>query len=229
LPANPSATHYIVVRDYAEGALSFKVELKGTKAAVDFTSGCNVDADCVKVDKACCSNYGSTAILGGKEQAYQNSLACPSPLYCPLFMQPADYSMAECNRGTHTCELVQPKDIKCGGFLQPSAQHLCPDNYNCRHAPGVNPDTSGSCVQFCGGIAGFQCHDPNEECVDDPNDSCDPANGGADCGGMCQPKAAPPPPPPPPANNCPAAGCGAGKYCSFCWGSYACIPDGALC
>ncbi|MDB4935897.1 MAG: bacillopeptidase [Labilithrix sp.] len=186
LPANASATHYIVVRDYWQDPMTFKVELKG--GAADFVSGCEVDADCVKVDKACCSNYGSTAIVAGKEQAYKNSLACPAPLFCPLFVQAPDYSMAECNRTTKKCELVKPKDIKCGGFLLPAAQHQCPDNYNCMHSPGVNPDTSGTCVQFCGGIAGFQCHDINEECVDNPNDSCDPAHGGADCGGICKTK-----------------------------------------
>ena len=50
----------------------------------------------------------------------------------------------------------------------------------------MNPDTGGTCVQFCGGFAGIACHGANETCIDDPNDSCDPAHGGADCGGICQ-------------------------------------------
>ena len=38
--------------------------------------------------------------------------------------------------------------------------------------------------QTCGGIAGFPC--PGDKtCVDDPSDNCDPARGGADCGGIC--------------------------------------------
>ena len=37
---------------------------------------------------------------------------------------------------------------------------------------------------FCGGIAGIQCPGAGM-CVDDPSDDCDPNNGGADCGGMC--------------------------------------------
>jgi hypothetical protein len=49
-------------------------------------------------------------------------------------------------------------------------------------------------VKQCGGFAGIGCA-ANEECVDDPTDSCDPKHGGADCGGICQPKAPPPPPP----------------------------------
>ncbi len=36
----------------------------------------------------------------------------------------------------------------------------------------------------CGGLGGIQCPS-GQTCVDDPNDSCDPQNGGADCGGIC--------------------------------------------
>jgi hypothetical protein len=185
LPANASATHYIVVRDYYQDPMSFKVELKG--GAADFVSGCTTDSDCVKVDKACCSNYGPTAILAGTEAAYKASLSCSTPQICPKFVTRPDYSAAECNGGTHKCELVQPADIKCGGFIAPAFQHQCPAGYNCTHlGPGLNPDTGGTCVQFCGGIAGITCHDSAQSCVDDPTDSCDPAHGGADCGGICQ-------------------------------------------
>ena len=37
---------------------------------------------------------------------------------------------------------------------------------------------------LCGGIAGIPCPD-GQVCVDDGNDDCDPALGGADCGGVC--------------------------------------------
>jgi hypothetical protein len=36
----------------------------------------------------------------------------------------------------------------------------------------------------CGGIAAFPCPGAGI-CLDDPSDSCDPKNGGADCGGLC--------------------------------------------
>ena len=39
-------------------------------------------------------------------------------------------------------------------------------------------------AQFCGGIANIQCP-KGKKCVDNPNDSCDPNKGGADCGGIC--------------------------------------------
>lgn len=38
---------------------------------------------------------------------------------------------------------------------------------------------------FCGGIAGIPCPGAGE-CRDNPADSCDPKQGGADCGGLCQ-------------------------------------------
>jgi hypothetical protein len=38
--------------------------------------------------------------------------------------------------------------------------------------------------QFCGGIAALPCP-AGHECVDDRSDDCDPAQGGADCGGVC--------------------------------------------
>jgi hypothetical protein len=38
---------------------------------------------------------------------------------------------------------------------------------------------------FCGGFAGIPCAE-GYVCVDDPSDDCDPNQGGADCGGICQ-------------------------------------------
>ncbi|KAF2258368.1 hypothetical protein CC78DRAFT_478934, partial [Lojkania enalia] len=78
----------------------------------------------------------------------------------------------------------------CGGgranFL------LCDEGYICIKEPG-NPgcgpecDGYGICVKdkMCGGIAAFECEEPGQQCVDDPRDSCDPKNGGWDCGGLC--------------------------------------------
>ena len=39
----------------------------------------------------------------------------------------------------------------------------------------------------CGGITGKPCP-KGLVCIDDPNDDCDPDNGGADCGGICVPR-----------------------------------------
>lgn len=183
LPASASITHYIAVRDYWRSAMSFKVTVNGAPA--DLAAGCNTDNDCTKVLKTCCGNLGWTAVKTGNETAYHDGLHCDEHPICPMIMTRPDYSAAECNQGTHKCELVQPKDIHCGGFINPAMQHQCPAGYNCNHA-GINPDLPGKCVQFCGGIAGIACHDDTQTCVDDPSDGCDPTKGGADCGGICQ-------------------------------------------
>ena len=41
------------------------------------------------------------------------------------------------------------------------------------------------CPQKCGGFAGLPCPG-GMKCVDDPSDDCNPAAGGADCGGVCK-------------------------------------------
>jgi hypothetical protein len=52
--------------------------------------------------------------------------------------------------------------------------------------PGNPPPqpTDGGGPAFCGGIAAIRCAG-DQSCVDDPRDDCDPAHGGADCGGVC--------------------------------------------
>ncbi len=68
----------------------------------------------------------------------------------------------------------------------PPASDPC-DTVRC--AAGYRCDSSGGlaeCVAdvFCGGIAGMACPGAGQ-CIDDPNDDCDPEAGGADCGGLC--------------------------------------------
>lgn len=92
------------------------------------------------------------------------------------------------------------------------AQKQCLDTADCRADEACRPK---ACLMFCavgdpfccgpstcmpkpapkkcGGIAAIPCG-PNEECVDDPTDSCDPNAGGADCSGICKPKVSPWPP-----------------------------------
>jgi hypothetical protein len=75
---------------------------------------------------------------------------------------------------------------------------------------------------FCGGFGGFPCPDPDaQDCVDDPSDDCDPANGGADCGGICVPKTSDP---------CATVRCRAGTVCQVSdMGSPACVAIGPFC
>ena len=184
LPKNASATHYVVFRDYYGSKASFTVALKGPSAIF----ACNTDADCTVVAKNCCTNLGNTAVAKGEEQAYRDSLACPAHLICPMIATMDDHGVAECNGATKACEYVLPANVRCGGNMAPPYQHSCPSGYDCL----LNriADVPGTCVQTCGGITGKGCSNLNEVCVDDPRDTCDPANGGADCGGICQPKPA---------------------------------------
>lgn len=54
----------------------------------------------------------------------------------------------------------------------------------------AQPPGAGS---FCGGFAAISCPE-GLVCVDDPNDTCDPNQGGADCGGICVREKKPPKP-----------------------------------
>jgi len=63
---------------------------------------------------------------------------------------------------------------------------LCPEGQVCIALPKGCQEI---CVvpRFCGGIAAIDCDD-GFTCIDNPNDSCDPRHGGADCGGICIPR-----------------------------------------
>ena len=185
LPANASATHYVVVRDYAYANAKFTVELEGTPATPVWAS-CNVDADCKAVPaNGCCHNGRMEAVNKKHVKDYTSSFTCPqtNPI-CPMYIM-LDTRQPECNNNTHTCEMVAIDDIACGAHSVNS--HQCPDGYDC-DAPGT--DAAGHCVepdagpQACGGIAGLACP-AGQTCVDNTSDSCDPAHGGADCPGVC--------------------------------------------
>ncbi|KAF7507109.1 hypothetical protein GJ744_010922 [Endocarpon pusillum] len=69
----------------------------------------------------------------------------------------------------------------------------CPPSQTCINDPSkpncdIAVDCPGICVHLkgpsCGGFAGLHCP-RGKVCVDDPRDSCDPRQGGADCIGTC--------------------------------------------
>jgi len=215
LPEKASGTHYIVVRDFWLTKMTFRVTLGGKRAEPSI--GCKVDADCVRIEKGCCDLGEYIAVPSGKADAYRASLACDEPLYCPLIMVVDDHSVAQCNDQTHTCEVVKPKDVACNAF-SPNP-HACPDGWQCR-LPESIADAPGKCVQQCGGYAGLACSTPDDECVDDPTDDCDPTRGGADCGGVCVGK----------SDDCRVKGCTANTTCTPCTsGAWSCLAQGGGC
>lgn len=68
-----------------------------------------------------------------------------------------------------------PEDDPCATVRCAAGTHCVANGEGATCAPDV----------FCGGIAAFTCPGAGE-CVDNPYDDCDPAAGGADCGGLCQ-------------------------------------------
>jgi hypothetical protein len=82
-----------------------------------------------------------------------------------------------------------PEGESCGRVTCDPGQVCC--NESC----GICTEPDGFCTeQFCGpaeepvscgGFAGIACPGVSS-CVDDPDDDCDPSNGGADCGGTCE-------------------------------------------
>lgn len=70
-----------------------------------------------------------------------------------------------------------------GGLFVASSLTL----FACQKQPGdsVSPNPNGYTQGGqCGGFGGLACAD-GMICVDDPSDSCDPMQGGADCMGRC--------------------------------------------
>jgi hypothetical protein len=75
----------------------------------------------------------------------------------------------------------------CGGICVPKTDPCA--TVRCQAGTECQVDDQGmaACVAvgpFCGGIAARPCPGSGQ-CIDNPTDSCDPNNGGADCGGVC--------------------------------------------
>ena len=105
---------------------------------------CEADADCVAVEKAgCCPNGFLVAVNKDEVKAYDTKYACVTPpQFCPLFVV-NDTRVAQCDIPHHQCQMIDPAQIRCGGFIAPAMQHQCPTGYEC-HFQGV-PDVPGFC------------------------------------------------------------------------------------
>lgn len=114
LPANASATHYVVVRDYNLADARFKIELNGT-APVPVWESCKVDSDCEAVPQVgCCNNGYKAAVNKHHVAAYEASFTCPPPKpFCPMFVI-LDRRVPVCDQTTDTCQMVEPADAGVG-------------------------------------------------------------------------------------------------------------------
>ncbi|SRR5260221_13819582 len=105
---------------------------------------CNRDSDCVAISKGgCCPNGYEVAVNKTHVQAYEASHECHVKQICPLYVI-LDRRVPECDVSQKKCVMVQPEDIRCGGFtINP---HTCPKGWTCDLSKHV-PDIPGNCVE----------------------------------------------------------------------------------
>ena len=179
LPRSQSRTFYIVTREYSRRSMRFTVTLAGVRAP-QFDTPCRLDTECALVRPDCCGLQDPIGVRADKVEAYRASMGCPANQICPRIAVRDNHASAECI--ANKCVAVLPQDVQCGGrTVNP---HQCPSNFVCE-GPQLAVDGTGHCTQRCGGIAGLACSG-TDICVDDPNDTCDPRSGGADCMGVCR-------------------------------------------
>jgi hypothetical protein len=147
----------------------------------------------------------SVASWGACEASCRSDDECPQPFClpggpCPFY---------ECIDG----ECVDTSSPSCGGALGAS----CGPGEFCRVDACSLADNAGTCVTRPAACAGIY----------EPVCGCDGRTYGNRCSadlagvsvrseGAC-------------TDDCRTAGCGDGRYCSYCWGTFQCIPDGAVC
>jgi hypothetical protein len=153
------------------------IECPGSGACVDAPGdGCDPDnggADCGGV---CECNIRALCIQGFQFDASPEVCAC-----VPAEPEVDACATVRCSAGNE-CVVVDGNAV-CQPEANPCAAVSCPVGSACEVVDG-----QGVCTPpepFCGGFAGIACPGAGI-CVDAPDDGCDPDNGGADCGGVCE-------------------------------------------
>ena len=137
--ASADPTYYILFRDYDELPGLFSVSLGGTLDLVT----CARDEQCQMIEAGCCPVGDYIAVRTDRVALYQQSLECDDTQLCP---RPPIFDRGEsaiCDNDSHTCEVVLPDEIECGGrALNP---HECPPGWECV-GPALALDGFGECM-----------------------------------------------------------------------------------
>jgi hypothetical protein len=109
--------YFIIMQEERGKPATFTVSLQkiganATAAQLDYLS-CNVDSDCVAVPQAgCCNNGYKAAVNKDKIDSYRSANTCKiKNVICPqIFVE--DRRLAQCNRTSHQCEMIEPPPAK---------------------------------------------------------------------------------------------------------------------
>jgi hypothetical protein len=189
--------------------------ITGLQCVDDPSDTCTGQTSC---DKICAPNYQVN--LKSCEGLYPTGNCTSGKEVC--VDDPRDSCVP--NQGGVNCPTICAPAISLCSDMKCNSNEKCtickdPNNNSNPMAICLNRNT-GKCPpipQACGGIAGIPCRKHGEVCVDNPNDNCDPTQGGADCMGICQP------------SKCALIRCKAGTHCDDCNGNPQCVPDGGTC
>lgn len=153
---------------------------------------CWCDEACVDFGD-CCSDADDVCGIEEPEPEGQAcggfaGLQCDDGEFCsftPEQMCGAADQMGECLDRPEACIALFDPVCGCDGETYSNSCHAAGAGTSVAHEGACEEEPEG---QFCGGFGNLPCPE-GQECADDPNDGCDPMNGGADCGGICVPAA----------------------------------------
>src|SRR5579884_752755 len=146
--AEPSPhEYYVIFQDERQRPAAFTVTVQKVgsdpaAAAADYST-CQVDSDCIAVEReGCCHNGYKDAVNKDGVASYRAANACRTRnTVCPQF-RIDDKRVALCNATAHRCEMVEPETIRCGGAGD--AAHACPAGFTCKT---TGTDIPGICAR----------------------------------------------------------------------------------
>ena len=137
---------------------------------------CWCDTACEKYGDCCVDAEASCGV--GATNSCKSTADCKSGEYC--------HSETGCS-GEGTCK-PKPTNVFCTAVVTPYCSCEGETKQSTSGCIFDRYEHAGACQETqCGGLLGTPCP-AGQICLDDPSDSCDPNNGGADCGGICKPK-----------------------------------------